>query len=91
MPEVLTEEQLEELAAYLKGTTENLADGLAELEMNVRQLFHARIREALLDVEGIEQCSLCGQWTFSDTLQEDNMGNLVCADCFVDEDEDEDW
>jgi len=89
--EVLTEEQLEELAAYLKGTATTLEDGLQELGMNVRRAFHAAIQESLTDVEGIDRCSVCNYWTFSEAFQEDDSGELICFDCFRSDNEFEEW
>ena len=89
--EVLTDEQLEELASYLRGTHSDLADGLAELSVNIRSMYHSRIEEELADKEEIEQCCTCGLWTFSEALSQNEDGELTCSNCMVELDNEEDW
>lgn len=91
MAAVLTDEQLEELAGYLKGTNDDLEDGLTELGVNIRERYYPSIMEELADRQEIEQCFLCGYWTFSEAFSFNENAELVCSNCVVTLNDDEDW
>lgn len=79
--EVLNSEQFMELAAILKGTYMSLEEGLEELDVSIRSNYYSQIEEELADTQEIEQCCLCGYWTFSEAFQRNENEELLCPDC----------
>jgi hypothetical protein len=89
MAEVLSAEQLEELGVILKGTDNDLSDALEELGISLRPEFHSEVEEQLAEIEQLEQCALCGVWTFTESFQCTEEGDMVCANCFYRNSDDE--
>ena len=83
MSEVLNNEQMEELAANLNGSHNDLEEGLLALGINIRPTYYPYIEEELAEVEEIERCFLCGYWTFSEALSRNEDLELICSNCTV--------
>lgn len=89
---VLSEEQLEELAASLRNTSDTLEEALLEMGLEIRSAVYCQIEDQLAVSADLERCGHCGRWTDADlltTVDDDESDIVLCPTCAAQSEEDD--